>query len=90
MSSSRTKNKGQQSRPRTPCVLHHKSSIAGSREQLPVGYRSEDRGEMESGNRTWALDVTDDRTGGVVHELDTDLGNTSTGTCKLSELLSSK
>jgi hypothetical protein len=35
--------------------------------------------------RTWALDVADDGTGGVVHELNSDLGNTSTGTCKLSE-----
>ncbi len=36
--------------------------------------------------RTWTLDVADDGTGGVVHELNTDLGNTSTGTCKMSEL----
>lgn len=28
----------------------------------------------------WALDVTDDRTGLVVHELDTALGDTTTGT----------
>lgn len=33
-------------------------------------------------NRTWTLDVADDGAGGVVHELNTDLGNTSTGTCK--------
>lgn len=33
-------------------------------------------------NLTWTLDVADDGTGGVVHELNTDLGNTSTGTCK--------
>ena len=32
--------------------------------------------------RTWSLDVADDGAGGVVHELNTDLGNTSTGTCK--------
>jgi hypothetical protein len=37
------------------------------------------------GNRTWTLDVTDDRSGGVVHELDADLGNTSTGTCTSSD-----
>lgn len=32
--------------------------------------------------RTWTLDVADDGAGGVVHELNTDLGNTSTGTCQ--------
>jgi len=31
---------------------------------------------------TWALDVTDDATSGVVHELNADLGDTSTGTYK--------
>jgi hypothetical protein len=35
--------------------------------------------------RTWALDVADDAAGGVVHELNSDLGNTSTGTCRPSE-----
>jgi hypothetical protein len=30
-------------------------------------------------NPDWALDVTDDGTGGVVHELDADLGDTTTG-----------
>jgi len=28
----------------------------------------------------WALDVADDASGGIVHELDSDLSNTSTGT----------
>lgn len=32
-------------------------------------------------SRTGTLDVTDDRAGSVVHELDTDLGDTTTGTC---------
>lgn len=32
-------------------------------------------------SHTWALDVTDDRTRGVVHELNADLGDTTTGTC---------
>ena len=31
--------------------------------------------------RTWALDVADDGTGLVVHELDTALGDTTTGAC---------
>ena len=31
--------------------------------------------------RTWALDVADDGTGLVVHELDTALGDTTTGHC---------
>jgi hypothetical protein len=31
-------------------------------------------------SHTWALDVTDDRTRGVVHELNADLGDTTTGT----------
>src|SRR5690242_3159831 len=30
--------------------------------------------------RTWALDVADDASGGIVHELNTDLGHTSTRT----------
>lgn len=30
--------------------------------------------------RTWALDVADNASGGVVHELNSDLSNTSTGT----------
>lgn len=33
--------------------------------------------EIES--HTWTLDVTDDGTGSVVHELDADLGDTTTG-----------
>jgi len=35
----------------------------------------------------WALDVTDDGTGGLVNELDTDLGNTTTGTGATENLL---
>lgn len=31
--------------------------------------------------RTGTLDVADDGTGSVVHELDADLGDTTTGTC---------
>jgi hypothetical protein len=34
---------------------------------------------------TWALDVADDASGGVVHELDADLGHTSTRACNPSE-----
>jgi hypothetical protein len=34
--------------------------------------------------RTWALDVADDGTGLVVHELDTALGDTTTGACNIS------
>lgn len=30
-------------------------------------------------SHTWALDVTDDAAGGIVHELDADLGDTTTG-----------
>jgi hypothetical protein len=37
--------------------------------------------EMGSWNRTWALDVADNASGGVVHELDSDLSDTSSGTC---------
>jgi hypothetical protein len=32
--------------------------------------------------RTWPLDVSDDAPGGIIHELNSDLGNTSTGTCR--------
>lgn len=35
--------------------------------------------------RTWALDVADDASGGIVHELDSDLSNTSTRTYNPSE-----
>ena len=38
--------------------------------------------------RTWALDVADDGTGLVVHELDTALGDTTTGACIMSVSLS--
>jgi|SRR5690242_8632720 len=38
-----------------------------------------DRGWLDGSLRTSALDVTDDRTGLVVHELDTALGDTTTG-----------
>lgn len=31
--------------------------------------------------RTWALDVTDDASGLVVHELNANLGDTTTGAC---------
>ena len=37
--------------------------------------------------RTWALDVSDDASGGVVHELDADLGHTSTRTYVLSDIV---
>lgn len=37
-------------------------------------------GIREEGNRTWALDVADNASGGVVHELYSDLSDTSTGT----------
>lgn len=33
------------------------------------------------GCRTWALDVADNASGGIVHKLNSDLGDTSTGTC---------
>ena len=36
----------------------------------------------------WALDVTDDGTGGVVHELDSDLGHTSSRACPAEDLQS--
>ena len=39
-------------------------------------------GGERAGERTWALDVTDDGTGLVVHELDTALGDTTTGACR--------
>ena len=31
-------------------------------------------------SHTWALDVADNASGGIIHELDADLGDTSTGT----------
>lgn len=38
---------------------------------------------IQSGNQshTWTLNVTDDATGSVVHELDADLGDTTAGAC---------
>lgn len=35
----------------------------------------------KSWNRTWTLDVADNASGGIVHELDSDLSDTSSGTC---------
>ena len=35
-------------------------------------------------NRTWALDVADNASGGIVHELNSDLGDTSTGTYSIT------
>lgn len=40
-------------------------------------------------HRTWALDVADDGAGGVVHELDADLGHATAGAWKISPLTSS-
>lgn len=40
-------------------------------------------------SHTWALDVTDDAAGGIVHELDADLGDTTTGSYKVKCLLES-
>lgn len=40
---------------------------------------------MYVGIHTWALDVPDDAAGGVVHELDADLGHASTGAWSISE-----
>lgn len=40
------------------------------------------KNQIES--HTWSLNVTDNATGGVVHELDTDLGDTTTGACSFS------
>jgi hypothetical protein len=39
-------------------------------------------------NRTWALDVSDNASGCVVHELDADLGYTTTGACVCQNLFS--
>ena len=36
--------------------------------------------------RTWALDVADDASGGIVHELNSDLRNTSTRTSPSEDL----
>jgi hypothetical protein len=38
------------------------------------------------GYRTWALDVADNASGGIVHELDSDLSDTSSGTCDYQPL----
>jgi hypothetical protein len=34
--------------------------------------------------RTWALDVADNASRGIIHELDSDLGNSSTRSCTVS------
>jgi hypothetical protein len=47
---------------------------------LPVSMRGFVQ-EAGQSVRTWALDVADDGTGLVVHELDTALGDTTTGAC---------
>lgn len=47
----------------------HRSTQLRFREYLEVGE-----------NHTWALDVADNASGGIVHKLNSDLGDTSTGT----------
>jgi hypothetical protein len=37
---------------------------------------------------TWALDVADDAAGGVVHELDADLGHSTARTCLALDTIS--
>ena len=44
---------------------------------IPIDRRENSK---KSNSRTWALDVADNATRGVVHELDADLGDTTTGT----------
>lgn len=43
-------------------------------------------GNVRGERHTRALDVTDDAAGGVVHELDADLGHTATGACSPQEV----
>jgi hypothetical protein len=43
------------------------------------------RGKQRKGKRTRALDVADDGAGLVVHELDTALGDTTTGACRFRQ-----
>lgn len=43
------------------------------------------RGRLRESNRTWALHVSDDRSGLVVHELDADLGDTTARTYPSSQ-----
>lgn len=46
---------------------------------LPPLVIPKDAGFKEIISHTWALDVADDGARGVVHELDADLGDTTTG-----------
>jgi hypothetical protein len=57
--------------------LQHKHRLAGG---WPAGGAAS-RGKQRKGKRTRALDVADDGAGLVVHELDTALGDTTTGAC---------
>ena len=41
-------------------------------------------------NHTWALNVADNASGSIVHELNSDLGDTSTGTYSVTGLISSQ
>jgi len=49
--------------------------------EMRVARKSVDIAEF----RTWALDVADNASSGIVHKLNSNLGNTSTGTYMLSE-----
>jgi hypothetical protein len=48
---------------------------------LCISFRVRGVGNEGQVKRTWALDVADDGTGLVVHELDTALSNTTAGAC---------
>lgn len=53
-----------------------------SRTAVPVSERVPSVAPAQGGVfRTWALDVSDDGAGCVVHELDADLGNATTRAC---------
>lgn len=58
----------------------HYVSIRGPRAPYNLGYH----GRLFGGRvvRTGSLDVSDDRSGLVVHELDANLGDTTTRTCR--------
>lgn len=52
------------------------------RQRLPPLAEPQQPAGLKSKSHTWALDVTDDASRGIVHELDADLGDTTTGTCR--------
>lgn len=76
---------GRECHPRELVMARQYSCIAHTHTSSRLVPGSPHRSDCARGFRTWALDVADDAASGVVHELNSDLGNTAARTCRPSE-----